>query len=72
MELGTFGWVMVGWFAVSVVVSLTVGWFLREVNATADDSELDQVLSRRRIVRYLRRRKPDHKPAGEKVRRHSH
>ena len=76
MELQTLGWIVAGWLAASIAVSLALGWFLREVNTAADESELDQVLSRGRVVRYLRGRKPDrkpavvrNKPADEKIRR---
>jgi len=54
MELQTVGWILAAWFGFSVVVSLALGWFLREVNASADESELNQVISHRRVVRYLR------------------
>jgi len=64
MELQTFGWILAVWFAVSVVVSLALGMSLREVNASSDQSELDQVLSRRRVVRYMRGRQTGRKPAA--------
>jgi len=54
MELQTVGWILAAWFGFSIVVSLALGWFLREVNASADESELNQVISHRRVVRYLR------------------
>lgn len=58
MEMATLGWILAGWFAVSIVVSLFLGRFLREVNAEAGESDLNQVLSRRQVVRFMRGRKP--------------
>jgi len=77
MELQTLGWILAGWFAVSVVVSLALGWFIREVNTSPEEAELDQVLSQRRIVRYMRGRNQERgvaatdKLANKKSRRQS-
>lgn len=69
MDMETLSWMVVGWFVVSIGISLVLGWFLREVNAAAEDPELDQVLSQRRVVRYLRGRRPAEKAGTESPRR---
>ncbi len=73
MDMETLSWMVVGWFVVSIGISLVLGWFLREVNAAAEEPELDQVLSQRRVVRYLRGRKPSEKPGvGSPLRARRH
>ncbi len=69
MDMETLSWMVVGWFAVSIAISLALGWFLREVNAAAEEPELDQVLSQSRVLRYLRGRKPAAKTGGGLSRR---
>ncbi len=69
MDMETLSWMVVGWFVASIGISLVLGWFLREVNAAAEDPELDQVLSQRRVVRYLRGRKAAEKSGVESPRR---
>ena len=65
----TLGWIVIGWFAVALVVSLALGGFLREVNAAADETELEQVTSRRQVLRYMRTHKPAKKPEAAVARR---
>lgn len=69
MDMETLSWMVVGWFVVSIGISLVLGWFLREVNAAAEEPELDQVLSQRRVLRYLRGHKPVEKAGAELPRR---
>lgn len=69
MDMETLSWVVVGWFAVSIGISLVLGWFLREVNAAAEEPELDQVLSQSRVLRYLRGRRPTEKAGAQLPRR---
>ena len=59
MSMETLGWIVGGWFVVAFIISLAVGGFMRAVNEGADDSELAQMASQRRVVRYLRGRKAD-------------
>jgi hypothetical protein len=62
IDMETLGWIVIGWFAVALVVSLALGGFLHGVNAAADEAELEQVTSRRQVLRYMRTHKPAKKP----------
>ena len=56
MDMGTVGWVVLGWFAVALVLSLALGGFLRKVNETPDEDDL-AAASRQKVMRYMRGRK---------------
>jgi len=57
MDMGTVGWVVLGWFAVALVLSLALGGFLRKVNETPGEDDLAIAASRQKVMRYMRGRK---------------
>jgi len=58
MDMGTVGWIALGWFAVALVLSVVLGGFLRKTNETPGDEELAVDVSRQKVMRYMRGRKP--------------
>ena len=58
MDMGTVGWIALGWFAVALVISLALGGFLRKVNETPGEEDLSAAASRQQVMRYMRGRKP--------------
>jgi hypothetical protein len=58
MDMETVGWLVLGWFTVALVISLVLGGFLRKVNTTLNQDDLDVVASRQKVMRYMRGRKP--------------
>lgn len=58
MDVGTIGWIALGWFAVALVISLALGGFLRKVNETPGEEDLTVAASRQKVMRYMRGRKP--------------
>lgn len=58
MDVGTIGWIALGWFAVALVISLALGGFLRKVNETPGEEDLAIAASRQQVMRYMRGRKP--------------
>ncbi len=58
MDMGTVGWIALGWFAVALVLSLALGGFLRKVNETPGEDDLAVAASRQKVMRYMRGSKP--------------
>jgi len=52
MDMATVGWIVLGWFAVALVVSLALGGVLRQAHITDDD--LVEAASKRKVMRYMR------------------
>jgi hypothetical protein len=68
MDMGTLGWMAFGWLAMSIVVSLALGGFLRA--ATADTAApLHPTSSRDRVLRYRRASQLESKHAARAARR---
>jgi len=67
MDMETIGWIAAVWLMVSVAASLILGRMFRHTTTAMDESDLNEVMTRQRVVRYLRKRKPavaaDSKPA---------
>jgi len=58
MDMGTVGWIALGWFAVALVISLALGGFLRKVNEAPGEEDLAVAVSRQQVMRYMRGKKP--------------
>ena len=54
MDVGTVGWIALGWFAVALVLSLALGGFLRKVSETPGENDLAVVASRQKVMRFMR------------------
>lgn len=67
MDMETLGLVVAGWFALSLVVSVVLGVFLRKVNVTLDDDGLTTADEQRRVLRYLRKSRKNRKPSADNV-----
>ena len=52
MDMVMVGWIVTGWFAVAVVVSLALGGILRQAHVGDDD--LVAAASKRKVMRYMR------------------
>lgn len=57
MDVGTIGWIALGWFAVALAISLILGNFLRKVSETPGEDEFALAASRQKVMRYMRGRK---------------
>jgi len=57
MDMGTVGWIAIGWFAVALVMSLALGSFLRKANEISGDDDFALAASKGKIT-YMRGRKP--------------
>lgn len=58
MDLGTVGWIVLGWLAVAPVLSLALGSFLRKANDAPGVDDFAVAASRQNVVTYMRGRKP--------------
>ena len=54
MDMGTVGWIALGWFATALVLSLALGGFLRKVSETPGEEDLAIAASRQKVMRYMR------------------
>jgi hypothetical protein len=52
----SIGWFLLAWLVVSLVVSVVLGQLLRH-NSAAVDQEADDVVNRKKVVRYMRQHK---------------
>lgn len=52
MDMVMVGWIVTGWFAVALIVSLALGGVLRQAHVTDDD--LVVAASKRKVMRYMR------------------
>jgi len=58
MDMGTVGWIALGWFAVALALSLALGGFLRKVNETPGEEDFAVAASRQKVMRFMRGQKP--------------
>ena len=58
MDLGTVGWIVLGWLAVAPVLSLALGRFLRKANEATGVDDFAVTATRQNVVTYMRGRKP--------------
>jgi len=58
MDLGTVGWIVFGWLAVALIMSLALGSFLRKANEAPGDDNFAVAASRKNVITYMRGRKP--------------
>lgn len=54
MDMEMVGWIAVGWFAVALVVSIALGGFLSQVNASPDEDDLASAMAKRKGMRFMR------------------
>jgi hypothetical protein len=58
MELGTVGWLVLGWFAVALIISFALGGFLRQTSVNMGETDLADGITNTKVLRYMRGRKP--------------
>lgn len=54
MDMEMVGWIAIGWFAVALVVSIALGGFLGQVNASPDENDLATAMAKRKGMRFMR------------------
>lgn len=54
MDMEMVGWFALGWFAVALVVSIALGGFLGQVNASPDEDDLASAMAKRKGMRFMR------------------
>lgn len=54
MDMEMVGWIALGWFAVALVVSIALGGFLGQVNASPDEDDLASAMAKRKGMRFMR------------------
>lgn len=54
MDMEMVGWIAIGWFAVALVVSIALGGFLSQVNASPDGDDLASAMAKRKGMRFMR------------------
>lgn len=57
MDMVTVGWIAVGWFALTVLVSLVLGSIFRQVNTPLNEADVAVVAESQKVV-HLRYRNP--------------
>jgi hypothetical protein len=67
MDLGTVGWIVIGWLAVAPVLSLALGSFLRKANEAPGVDDFAVTATRQNVVTYMRGRKPVNTRANARV-----
>jgi hypothetical protein len=67
MGMESVAWFVAGWTGVALVVSLILGRMLQHTTTAMDDHELNEVVTRRQVLRYLRHGKPAVKTASPAV-----
>lgn len=64
MDLGTVGWLVLGWFAVALILSFALGGFLQQTSVDSvnnvGETDLAEGVTKSKVVRYMRGRKPKH------------
>jgi hypothetical protein len=68
MDLGTVGWLVLGWFAVALIISFALGGFLRQTSVNMGETDLAEGITKTQVVRYMRGRKPGVAPASTSAR----
>lgn len=54
MNMETIGWIIFGWFAFALVVSIVLGSFLGQVNSPLDEDNLASATSQHKVMRFMR------------------
>ena len=54
MDMEMVGWIALGWFAAALIVSIALGGFLGQVNASPDEDELASAMAKRKGMRFMR------------------
>lgn len=54
MNMETVGWIAIGWFAVALLVSIALGGFLGQVNASPNEDDLAAATAKRKVMRFMR------------------
>lgn len=54
MDMEMVGWIAIGWFAVALVVSIALGGFLGQVNASPSEDDLATAMAKRKGMRFMR------------------
>ena len=54
MDMEMVGWFALGWFAVALVVSIALGGFLGQANASPDENDLASAMAKRKGMRFMR------------------
>lgn len=54
MDMGTIGWFVIAWCGVALVVSMALGAFLSQVDATMGETDLATAAERRKVMRFMR------------------
>lgn len=67
MDLGTVGWIVFGWLAVALGMSLALGSFLRKASEAPGVDDFAVAISRKNVVTYMRGRKPVNARGNAKV-----
>jgi len=67
MDLGTVGWIVFGWLAVALGMSLALGRFLRKASEAPGVDDFAAAISRKNVVTYMRGRKPVNARGNAKV-----
>jgi hypothetical protein len=57
MDLATVGWIVLGWFAVALALSLVLGVFLHKADVARGDEELVVAAPKQQAMRFMRGRK---------------
>lgn len=54
MDMEMVGWIAIGWFTVALVVSIALGGFLSQINASPDEDDLASAMAKRKGMRFMR------------------
>lgn len=57
MDMGTVGWIALGWFTAALVMSVALGGFLRKASKTPDEDSFAVAASNQEVMRYMRSQK---------------
>lgn len=54
MDMEMVGWIALGWFVIALIVSIALGGFLGQVNASPDENDLASAMAKRKGMRFMR------------------
>lgn len=54
MDMEMVGWIAIAWFALALAVSIALGGFLGQVNASSDEDVLVSAMAKRKGMRFMR------------------
>ena len=57
MDVGTVGWIALGWISAALVISLVLGSFLRKASEATGEEDFAVTAPEPQVVRFLRGRK---------------